>query len=256
MNTARCALSTLIILPNGHTVGTHPLVSRFIKGVFALRPPKPRYSEVWDVRIVLNYLRSLSPMKLLGLRDLTLKLCMLIALTSAQRCQTLHLLDIRNMQITKNKITFYVDKLLKQSRPGHHGLALEFTAYPPDRRLCVYRLITLYLERTKLLRKNAKETRFFISYRKPHRRVTKDTIARWLKAIMGKAGIDISKFKAHSVRAAATSTADARDVPVTEIMRTAGWSREKTFRQFYKKPILQESKFAKNILESVADKKK
>ena len=34
LNTARCALSTVILLPNGNTFGNHPLVTRLMKGVF------------------------------------------------------------------------------------------------------------------------------------------------------------------------------------------------------------------------------
>jgi len=47
----------------GFKVGNHPLVERFMKGVFALRPSQPRYSAVWDVNQVLTYLRKLSPVK-------------------------------------------------------------------------------------------------------------------------------------------------------------------------------------------------
>ena len=38
-------------------LGTHPLVRRFMKGVFILRPALPRYNVTWDVNIVLNYLK-------------------------------------------------------------------------------------------------------------------------------------------------------------------------------------------------------
>ena len=251
MNTARCALSTLIILPNGHTVGTHPLISRFVKGVFVQRPPTPRYTEVWDVRILLNYLRSLTPMRWLGLKDLTLKVCMLIALLSAQRCQTLHLLNIKNMTIKGSKIIFRVNELIKQSRPGHCGTTIELKAYPPDRRLCIFKLLLLYLKTTKKLR--GKETQLFISYRKPYAKVSKDTIARWLRTTMTEAGINTSRFKPHSVRAAATSAAGEKQVPIVDILQTAGWSRERTFRTYYQKPVVKDNKFADAILNLSKD---
>ena len=74
INTVWCALSSLIILDSGQTIGTHPLINRFVRGVFNLHPPAPRYSEIWDVRLVLDYMRSLSPPSSLGLRDVILKL--------------------------------------------------------------------------------------------------------------------------------------------------------------------------------------
>ena len=38
INTAQSALSSKLILPDNTTFGSHPLVSRMLKGVFALRP--------------------------------------------------------------------------------------------------------------------------------------------------------------------------------------------------------------------------
>ena len=43
LNTARSALSSIIFVPSNTTFGTHPLVCRFIKGAFELRPSLPRY---------------------------------------------------------------------------------------------------------------------------------------------------------------------------------------------------------------------
>ena len=38
LNTARSALSSFIVLDGNVTVGNHPLVQRFLKGVFQTRP--------------------------------------------------------------------------------------------------------------------------------------------------------------------------------------------------------------------------
>lgn len=235
VNTARCALSAFLILDSGQTIGTHPLVARFLRGVFVLHPPNPRYKEVWDVKLVLNYLRTLSPIATLRLRDLTLKLCMLIALLSAQRCQTLHLLRLDKMKIKANSVVFVVGDLVKQSKPGNVGTTLNLKAYPPDRRLCVCRVLKHYLLCTKNLRRDSKQ--LFISYRKPHAPVSKDTISRWIRSVMQKAGIDTSIYKAHSTRSASSSAARDNHVPIADILSTAGWANEKTFTTFYDKPI-------------------
>ena len=55
VNTARSALSSLLSLPDGSTIGKHLLVSRLLKGIFQNRPPQPRYSTVWDVNTVLTH---------------------------------------------------------------------------------------------------------------------------------------------------------------------------------------------------------
>ena len=57
INTARSALSAMLICKDGFKFGEHPLVCRYVKVVFELKPALPRYSEVWDVNIVLDYLK-------------------------------------------------------------------------------------------------------------------------------------------------------------------------------------------------------
>ena len=62
VNTARSALSSLGIVVDGCRAGNHPLVLRFMKGVFNLRPPLPRYAATWDVQPVLRQLQSMHPL--------------------------------------------------------------------------------------------------------------------------------------------------------------------------------------------------
>ena len=58
INTARSALSSL---DRGSTcpVGNHPLICRFMRGVYISRPTQSRYTVVWDVKVVLDYFRQL-----------------------------------------------------------------------------------------------------------------------------------------------------------------------------------------------------
>lgn len=53
VNTARCALSCLNF-DSRDTIGTHPLITRFMKGVYEARPVQSKYSLVWDVKHILN----------------------------------------------------------------------------------------------------------------------------------------------------------------------------------------------------------
>ena len=55
-------------MDNGISFGKHPLVQRFMKGMFNLRLVLPRQFAVWDPDIVLDYLSSLE-------YDLPLKDC-------------------------------------------------------------------------------------------------------------------------------------------------------------------------------------
>jgi len=76
-----------------------------------------------------------------------------------------------------------------------------------------------------------------ISTIRTHEAVSKQTIGRWIMLIMMKAGIHTS-FKPHSTRrAAATSMANLRGVPMQQIVKTAGWANARTFAKYYNKPI-------------------
>ena len=90
----------------------------------------------------------------LSLKDLTLKLVMLVALTTAQRGQSLQLLDIQNMVQEDTSCTFMIISNQKQSKPGKStsDLVIRLNAYPHDRNLCVVNACLVYLDRTKLLR--------------------------------------------------------------------------------------------------------
>ena len=121
VNTARSALSSIIILPDGLTFGEHPLVHQFLKGVFELKPSLPKYKEIWDVAIVLNHLKTSSTHM-----DLTTKLSTLLCLLSGQRCQTVHKLDIDFIQEFDGNYLITVREKLKQTRPGKHLELLEF----------------------------------------------------------------------------------------------------------------------------------
>ena len=90
-------LSSYIILHNGASLVQQRSVSRLLKDIFQTKPPLRRYSETWDVSVVLHYLQGLWPVGTLNLKELTLKLVTLILLVSGQRGQTIHLLNISNV---------------------------------------------------------------------------------------------------------------------------------------------------------------
>ncbi|MCG7878914.1 MAG: hypothetical protein N0C90_21660, partial [Candidatus Thiodiazotropha endolucinida] len=118
---------------------------------------------------------------------------MLIALTLATRSQSLHLLSIKDMRKGFSSYTLYYSGLLKQSKSGKNNPVAELRAFPPDRRLCVLFVLKEYLKRTEVLRRD--NMCLFISFVKPYGPVSKDTISRWLRAVMCNSGIDCSIYK-------------------------------------------------------------
>ena len=58
LNTARSAISAFTIRKDISSIGSHPIVTRFMKGVYKSTPPTPHYKTTWDVQVVLTYLSS------------------------------------------------------------------------------------------------------------------------------------------------------------------------------------------------------
>ena len=90
-----------------------------------------------------------------------------------------------------------------------------------------------YIRRTKDLR--GTEAQLFISYQKPYGPVSKSTAARWIRDVLHRAGVDTSRFGAHSTRSASTSAAVAKVTPMDTVLKAAGWSGGSTFSKYCKK---------------------
>ena len=233
INTARSALGSLCF--DKDTIGMHPLIRRFMKGIFQERPALPRYNgEMWDVSKVMTLLRSWSPGKYLSLKQLTFKLIMLLLLASTQRGQTVLYFLLKNLRFQDGKAIFVIGDLLKTSRPGSHIGSVVFEEYE-EHKLCVVRYLKQYIKRTEFLRHG--EDRLLISYQKPYNAVGRDTLSRWTRTVMTLAGIDTKIFKPHSTREASTSKAFAQHKPLQDILDSAGWKSERTFHKFYRRNI-------------------
>ena len=199
--------------------------------MFNRRPTYSKYDSTWDTDIVLSYLK-VEP--IVQLKKLTLKLVMLLALATAQRSQTLHLLDMNNMIFKKNSVTFTFDELLKHEKPGRPRVPVTIQTSKCTE-LCVVNTLKTYIRRTAAIRKG--QTKLFLSYTKPHSPVTRATLRRWILVTMASAGIDTTMFKPHSTRSATTSAALRKGVPISNILKSAQWSSEVTFNKYYNKPI-------------------
>ena len=145
INTARSAISAISVLPNGQSVGSLPEVKRCVRGVFNQKPSLPRYSETWDVKLMLNYLRNLC-LKKLDFKTLSKKLTILLLLFSGQRVSTIQKFKIKNVSLTASKCVIRIDSLLKTSRPGKHLSCVQFSKFEKDSSLCILSHMGVYLD--------------------------------------------------------------------------------------------------------------
>lgn len=244
MNTARSALSVLFSLNNSYSnLGSHPLIVKFLKGIYEITPSKPRYKDTWDVAKVLNYIKKQKENSFLSLKQLSMKLCMLMLLSSAQRVQTIFSLQLSGIHVDSNKLKIEVFDKIKQSKPGSQNTMLEFEKFP-DKKLCVFNALEEYLQRTDEFRNGT--DKLFLCYKSPHGPASKDTLSRWVKDVMLAAGVE-DYFGPHSTRSAASSHMYKQGLPIGKILSLAGWSNASTFFKFYYRSC------AKNTAQNVID---
>ena len=247
VNTYRSAISMTHLPMDGVPVGTHYLIRRLMKGIFNERPPVPRYVITWRVDKVLSYLKLMPENSQLSLKLLSCKTAILIALVSADRGDAISSLNLEYMTKDSSGYHFLIAKATKCTRPGKGIRQIDLPKFRKDRRVCVSSCLDTYLRMTKELRGDEKQ--LFISYVRPHRRVTTPTVARWIKLVMKTAGLDVSMFRPHSTRSAATSAAFQKGVSIADILKKADWARATTFHRYYNRPKVNES-FVEAILTS------
>lgn len=228
-NVQYSALSTVIPEKDGLTFGKQPIVKRLMKGIFKERPSLPKYTIVYDVDIVLNYMISLPKPEDVGLKELSIRIATLLCILSGQRSQTISRLTITFIRPSDTKIIFPIASLLKNSRPGFHQEPLEFSRHESNPNICPVFNIDSYIDRTKNLR--GEEKGIFLSFVPPHKLVTSKTIARWVLSFLQDAGIDTKTFGTHSTRSASTSKALKSGMSLDDIGKAAGWSSHSTFRR-------------------------
>ncbi|VEN46833.1 unnamed protein product [Callosobruchus maculatus] len=213
------------------------MVNRFLKGLRNIRPPKARYSSTWDPHPVLNYLETLYPLDSLSLRDLTLKLVVLLALTTAHRMQTLTKIKISNIVKCAEYVEIFIEDKIKTSGRNSLQPVLYIAYFSEKPALCLASTIELYIEKTKAIRPVGLNT-LIITIKKPFRAASSQTISRWIKSVLRQSGINTNLYSGYSIRHAAVSSADRAGVNIEVIRKAAGWSdKSSVFCSFYKRPI-------------------
>ena len=130
----------------------------------------------------------------LSLSDLTHKTAMLLALTRPCRSADLTNLNSRFKQFSPEGVTFHPTKLAKQSRPSKSLAEFFFPSFPHNVRLCPVQALRALESRTEERRNEKNGCHLFLTVIKPYNPATSSTIARWLKQVLTKSGIDTNKI--------------------------------------------------------------
>ena len=187
----RSVISAYYVHIDGKSVGKHPKVCALLAGIFNQRPPQPRYVFIWDVEIVLQYIRTnWYDNSSLNDADLTCKLTALLALITASRASIIQHLNKEFMAKDKDRYIFYFNKLHKSWRKGQAPPYITYFAFGEDKALCVVKTLNEYINRSKPWRESNHEKQLLLSSVRPHNRVVPCTISGWVKKTLKQAGIN------------------------------------------------------------------
>ena len=230
---ARSALNSIIHTQGHKDLSMHPLLTRFCKGVFNLRPLPMKHNDTWDPRTLLEFINGMGNNDTLTLQQLTHKTVGLLMLLSGSRVHCIHAFSTHCMTRSEGLYTFYPTVLMKHSRPKFRGNPICYRTFPNNPNLCIVKALDEYISRKTLL---CTTDALLITHRKPHKPAHRDTVARWLKELLQKAGI--RNYTAHSFRAAGTSLAHALKLSTKDIMKQGQWTTETTWSRYYHKEVI------------------
>ncbi len=236
-------------------LGRHRLVSAFMRGARRLRPVRPTAVPSWDLSVVLEGLVTapFEPLESASDRILTLKVVLLLALTSLKRVGDLQAFSVSEtcmdfapglVKVTLRPRPGYIPKVLSTSFRSQVVTLHSF--HPPpfasseDERLhmlCPVRALKLYVDRSKVWRKSPQLLICFGAGRRGLA-TSKQRISHWVRdaislAYEARELPSPLSLRAHSTRGVASSQALFRGVPLEDICVAAGWSSPHTFVRFY-----------------------
>ncbi len=241
---------------SGQSLGKNTLVVSFLKGAKRLHPPRPLSVPPWDLEVVLKALSQppFEPLTSVGLKELSLKTILLLALASAKRIGDLHAFSVssdcirfgpRDCSVTLWPRLGYVPKSLSTSfRSQTVSLsALAAESSSPQRAnaqtsVCPVRALRIYIDRSASFRQS---DQLFVCYggSTKGRAVSKQKLSHWIVDSIMEAyasqGLECPlHIRGHSMRAIASSWAWSRGMSIPDICLAAGWSSQNTFARFYK----------------------
>ena len=248
INTTKSAVSLILDNVDSYSIGSHPMVCRFLKGIGRIRPPRTKYDFIWNPSKVFSFLENLGSLETLSLMQLSVKCATLLALCTGHRIQTLSVIKLEEIVDADDKIIIYISERIKTSNPGRIPPSLVLQKFLPRPGICPVTTLRFYMHKTESFRpSNCKQ--LFISCKQPHKPVGRSTISNWIKKCLHDSGIDMNMFTAYSCRHVSTSVAYKNGNPVDEIRKRASWSNESaTFARFYNRPIDCSTDFCNAVL--------
>ena len=238
----------------GTSVGSHPLITRFMKGARRLHPVTKPLVPSWDLVLVLESLSQppFEPLEGVDMKFVSLKTALLLALATAKRVSDMHAFSVHpecirfdadNMRVVLRPNPTFVPK-----NPRMECVPVELEAFHPPpfasqehqrlHSLCPVRALSVYVERSRLFRK---ANQLFVSWATQHigKPITKQRLSHWIvEAIQltysSRGQRPPEGLRAHSTRGTSTSWALFKGLSIQDICAAASWASPSTFARFYR----------------------
>ena len=129
-----------------------------------------------------------------NVQHLSQKLATLLAILCGQHArEILSLMNIRNITMEETCLIIRIGNLLKTSNRKFQNGELKFPKYRENTNICPVTTLKQYLHMASKNRGEIKS--LFINHIRPFKPVSKDTIARWIRETLSKAGTDTVYFR-------------------------------------------------------------
>jgi len=217
----------------GKDIASSPWIQGVMKSAANLKPAKPKYDSSWDLDILLDYWESQPENASLSLSALLDKSLSLLMAAGIMRSSDLNRIDRTTVQFSESSVTFRL-KDPKNAKGWTQPIVVAAVASRP--KVCPVRAFRAYLAAIHPHRASLKQkATVWLGSRHPHLPILTKSIASRVLKVLQSAGLDTSRFTAHSVRMAAVSKAIEMGIPLEEIMLHGRWRSEKVFRVFYER---------------------
>ena len=248
------------------SLGSHPAVSQWLKGLVQSKGISRSIVPAWDLDIVLAALKSHPFEPAANDKFATWKTVFLVAVASARRAGELHALRMDQPYIrwSATDVTLFPDVtfLPKVNTPFHASQPICLPAMHDEkdsdlRLLCVRRALKRYVNSSASYRK-ARAQQLFVCYGGKSRGnpVSKYRISSWLVELIAwvytHQNLPVPQgIKGHQTRKQSTSIADLAGVDPQLICAAATWASRCTFAKHYRLNLAAKARshFGRTVLQ-------
>ena len=231
-------------------IGEHPAIKSWMRGWSIEKPAKPRYDpdeDGWDIGLIVEYWANQPTNDKLNLRELTLKVNSLFAVTVYPRPSD-------SAQLARDQTVFLATAMkyrffgAKELRAVPKFTKVRAVLASTCEKIDLVKTMFDYRNRTSGPNFHHRDLEhnydhMFMSMVPgrdgKHFPVSASTCSRWMYWVMKRVSID-PKYKGGSVRMAAASAAIDRGTPIEVVLSTGRWTSWRVFQLFYNRARLRD----------------